>query len=103
MYRIARLVALVVLCVLLAAIPVMGIIFWPAIASIAHPPRRTTIPPPVASAPLVQSPPTPLVTPEPAPPRKGSRTWAEVEAAFDGVRALRGEPGWTDELTATYS
>jgi len=103
MVRIARLVGLALFCILLAAVPVALVIFWPAIQSSVRPGRRPVLPQ-VARPPAAQTPAVPVVLPEPPPPRKGNKTWADVEAAFNEMQTHRDEhPEWVHDLAATYA
>src|SRR5262245_5369251 len=103
MFRIARLCALAVLCAVLAVLPVVLIIFWPAIRS--TPARRGSGKPQIVQRPPAPAPtPPPVVLPEPPPPRKGNKTWEEVEEAFVNMQTHRGEhPEWVHDLSATYA
>jgi WD40 domain-containing protein len=103
MVRIARLIALALFCVLLAVVPVALVIFWPAIRSTVRPGRRAIVPQ-VVRPPVAQSPAAPVVLSEPPPPRKGNKTWADVEASFTEMQTHRDEhPEWVHDLAATYS
>ncbi len=103
MYRVLRLLGLLVLCFSLASGSVLLIIFWDAITWHVFPrqpaprkPRIVVAPPPAAQT--ISN----FVPPEP-PPRKGRNPWSEVEKWFDEMRARRDEhPAWKDNPSAVY-
>lgn len=102
MRRIARFVALILAGCLVTVLSIGTIVFWPIISEAIAPPRSPALPPP-PPPPKTQAPVAPRIALPPQPPRKGSRTWAEIEAAFDAVRKQRVErPEWTDALSDTY-
>jgi hypothetical protein len=103
MLRLIRFVALVVLCVSLAVLPVIGFIFWPVIGFWFSPPRRVSAPVKAIPAPAAAAAAPPVVVAEPPPPRKGNRPWADVERTFENRRVPEDDnPAWRDNLFATY-
>jgi len=104
MKRVLRQLELAVLCVLLAVVPVIVIIFWSPVSQQLDIIKRRIFRPRVVASVRTSSPPPPVADNlPPGPQRKGNKTWKAVEASFDQLRAGRAEyPEWRDDLSSAY-